>query len=186
MSTVGHLERATQNRVIALFRNELKYRYLGDWTDRAGNSNIDEKLLTEWLTKRGITPPQISVALHKLRTEADNHNRGLYGNNQAVYGLLRYGVPVKTDVGQPTETVHLIDWQTATANDFAIDLQRYLADEPVQACPPSAGYRLRKFVRRNKGAVLALAAIFLLLITGIAAWPVMSMLIAVIRMIRNY
>ena len=38
-----------------------------------------------------------------------------------------------------------------TANGFAMDVQRYLADEPVQACPPSAGYRLRKFARRNKG-----------------------------------
>src|SRR5262249_26238865 len=37
-----------------------------------------------------------------------------------------------------------------TANDFAQDVQRYLADEPVAAGPPSAGYRLRKFVRRNK------------------------------------
>jgi hypothetical protein len=54
-----------------------------------------------------------------------------------------------------------------TANDFALDLQRYLADEPVQASPPSAGYRLRKFTRRNKGAVLALTAIVLLLIIGI-------------------
>ena len=42
-----------------------------------------------------------------------------------------------------------------TANGFAQDIQRYLADEPVQACPPSAAYRLRKFVRRNKGPVLA-------------------------------
>src|SRR5438876_5914344 len=42
-----------------------------------------------------------------------------------------------------------------TAKDFAADMQRYLSDEPVQACPPSAGYRLRKFVRRNRGAVLA-------------------------------
>jgi non-specific serine/threonine protein kinase/serine/threonine-protein kinase len=52
-----------------------------------------------------------------------------------------------------------------TANDFAADVRRYLDDEPVQACPPSAGYRLRKFVRRNKGpvaAALALAAILLL------------------------
>jgi non-specific serine/threonine protein kinase/serine/threonine-protein kinase len=56
----------------------------------------------------------------------------------------------------------------ATANDFAADLQRYLADEPVQACPPSAGYRLRKFARRNRGAVLAVTTIFLLLIGAIA------------------
>src|SRR5206468_4097200 len=46
-----------------------------------------------------------------------------------------------------------------TANGFAVDLQRYLADEPVQACPPTAGYRLRKFVRRNKGPVLAASLI---------------------------
>jgi tetratricopeptide (TPR) repeat protein len=52
-----------------------------------------------------------------------------------------------------------------SANGFALDLLRYLADEPVQACPPSAWYRLRKFVRRNKGAVLA-AAVVLLVLTG--------------------
>ena len=40
-----------------------------------------------------------------------------------------------------------------TANGLAADLRRYLDDEPVQACPPSAGYRLRKFVRRNKVAI---------------------------------
>src|SRR5207237_2992358 len=50
-----------------------------------------------------------------------------------------------------------------TANGFAMDVQRYLADETVQACPPSAGYRLRKFARRNKGglAVAALVLFFL-------------------------
>ena len=39
-----------------------------------------------------------------------------------------------------------------TASAFAADVQRYLKDEPVQACPPSAGYRFRKFARRNKRA----------------------------------
>ena len=99
MSTIGQPERATQKRVIALFRDELGYRYLGDWTDRDGNSNIEAGLLTTYLTKSGYTPAQISVALYKLRTEADNHSRGLYGNNQAVYNLLRYGVPVKIEAG---------------------------------------------------------------------------------------
>ena len=46
-------------------------------------------------------------------------------------------------------------------------MQRYLDDEPVQACPPSAGYRLRKFVRRNRGPVLAAGLILLLLVGGI-------------------
>jgi len=40
MSTIGKSERETQNRIIALFRDELGYRYLGDWSDRTNNSNI--------------------------------------------------------------------------------------------------------------------------------------------------
>src|SRR3984957_19321036 len=120
MSTIGQPERATQDRVVALFRDELNYRYLGDWTDRDGNSNIEESLLSAWLTKCGYTPAQISAALYRLRTEADNHNRTLYGNNQAVYNLLRYGVPVKTEAGKVTETVHLINWTRPEKNEFAI------------------------------------------------------------------
>ncbi|MDR3525590.1 MAG: HsdR family type I site-specific deoxyribonuclease [Acetobacteraceae bacterium] len=119
MSLIGQPERATQNRVIALFRDELGYRFLGDWTDR-DNSNIEESLLSPWLCRRGVSTAQIAVALHKLRTEAGNHNRSLYANNQAVYTLLRYGVPVKTEAGKPTETVHLIDWQHPEANEFAL------------------------------------------------------------------
>jgi tetratricopeptide (TPR) repeat protein len=41
-----------------------------------------------------------------------------------------------------------------TANGLAMDLQRYLADEPVLACPPSVWYRLRKFVKRNRTALI--------------------------------
>jgi tetratricopeptide (TPR) repeat protein len=54
-----------------------------------------------------------------------------------------------------------------TANGFAQDVQRYLADEPVQACPPSATYRLRKFVRRHKGPVLAASLLLLVLVVGV-------------------
>ena len=120
MSNVGQPERATQNRVIALCRDEMGYRYLGDWADRSGNSNIEESLLVAWLTKCGYIPAQIGAALHKLRTEAGNHSRGLYGNNQAVYNLLRYGVSVKTEAGTPTKTIHLINWREPEQNDFAI------------------------------------------------------------------
>jgi serine/threonine protein kinase/tetratricopeptide (TPR) repeat protein len=54
-----------------------------------------------------------------------------------------------------------------TANGLARDVQRYLSDESVEACPPSAGYLLRKFVRRNKGPMLAASIISLLLVGGI-------------------
>ena len=120
MSDVGKPERVTQNRGTGLFRDELEYRYLGDWTDCDGNSNIEEELLSAWLTKSGYTPAQISVAIHKLRTEADNHSRTLYSNNQAVYDLLHYGVPVKIEAGEVMETVKLINWQEPEQNDFTI------------------------------------------------------------------
>jgi eukaryotic-like serine/threonine-protein kinase len=59
-----------------------------------------------------------------------------------------------------------------TANGFAMDVQRYLADEAVLACPPSVGYRFRKFARRNKAALSTAAAIILALVLGfvISAW----------------
>ncbi len=56
-----------------------------------------------------------------------------------------------------------------TANAFAMDVQRYLADEPVEAGPPSASYRLRKFARRHRRALTVVIAFFLLLISAVAA-----------------
>src|SRR5262249_8578561 len=54
-----------------------------------------------------------------------------------------------------------------TANGLAHDIERYLHDEPVQACPPSSWYRLWKFAQRNKGPVLAATVIVTLLVGGI-------------------
>jgi serine/threonine protein kinase len=54
-----------------------------------------------------------------------------------------------------------------TANGLARDIQRYLSDEPVEACPPSAGYRLRKFAKKNRLAITTAAALALLLLAGI-------------------
>ena len=119
MSSIGQPERATQNRVIALFRNELGYRFLGNWTDRA-NTKSSRPCSPLGSPAAGTRRQQIAATLYRLRTEADNHDRTLYGNNQAVYSLLRYGVPVKTEAGKATETVHLIDWEEPEKNDFAI------------------------------------------------------------------
>ncbi len=59
-----------------------------------------------------------------------------------------------------------------TANALAADIEHYLADEPVVACPPSAGYRFRKFVRRNKGHLAATAIIGVILLVGslVSTW----------------
>jgi hypothetical protein len=56
-----------------------------------------------------------------------------------------------------------------SAGAFAADVRRYLEDEPVQACPPSAGYRLRKFVRRNRGPLAAAVALAVALIAGVGS-----------------
>src|SRR5262249_9102014 len=53
-----------------------------------------------------------------------------------------------------------------TANMLALDVQRYLADEPVLAGPPGKGYRVRKFLRRNRGPVAAAALVLLALLAG--------------------
>ena len=59
------------------------------------------------------------------------------------------------------------DRRYETANGLARDIQRYLADEAVEARPPSAGYRLKKFVKRNKGQVIAASLVLLALVAGI-------------------
>src|SRR5207245_4404653 len=54
-----------------------------------------------------------------------------------------------------------------TANGFAADVLRYLGGEAVQAHPPSTAYRLKTFVRRNKGQVIAASLVFCALLAGI-------------------
>src|SRR5262245_23242147 len=53
-----------------------------------------------------------------------------------------------------------------TASTLAADVQRYLHDEPVLACPPSVGYRLGKVLRRHKGTLLAVGLMVVALLGG--------------------
>src|SRR5688572_30228010 len=59
-----------------------------------------------------------------------------------------------------------------TAIGLAQDVERYLADQAVEACPPSRAYRVRKFVRRNQGAVVmtTIVAAALILGTAVSTW----------------
>lgn len=120
MNLIGKRERVTQNRLVTLFCDELKYRYLGDWSDRENNSNIEDEILSNYLTSKWYSTEQISRAIYLLKTEANNPNRSLYDNNKEVYSYLRYGVPVKIEAGRPTETVKLINWSEPDKNEFGL------------------------------------------------------------------
>jgi type I restriction enzyme R subunit len=121
MSTVGQIERATQDRVVnKLLHEQLKYEYLGNWEVRQDNSNIEERYLRTFLKRQGYSDALINKALHELQKVAGDQARSLYDINKDVYGLLRYGVKVRPDVGENTETVWLIDWERPIKNDFAV------------------------------------------------------------------
>ena len=121
MNTIGEREKRTQERVIEFFRDALDYDYLGNWQDRANNSNIDKKRLTDLLKTQGHDDNIINKTLYQLdRAAKIDGNRTLYDANREVYELLRYGVKVRPDVGEPHITVWLIDWKNPHNNDFAI------------------------------------------------------------------
>ena len=120
MSTVGQLERATQNRVVKLFHETLGYDYLGNWEYRAGNRNVEETYLRAFLKKQGYADALINRALDTLNRAVGDQSKSLYDLNKAVYSLLRYGVRVKPCAGEHAETVWLIDWQYPLNNHFAI------------------------------------------------------------------
>jgi type I restriction enzyme R subunit len=126
MSTVGQIERATQQRVVKLFQDKLGYDYLGNWKDRPDdqnigrNRNIDDALARQFLKRQGYDDALATRALHQLNKVAGDQTKSLYDTNKAVYELLRYGVKVKADIGENTQTVWLIDWKHPLNNDFAI------------------------------------------------------------------
>lgn len=117
---IGKPERETQRRLIQLFRDELGYKYLGDWTEREGNSNIEQRLLKEYLKEAGYSDVAISSAIYKLNSIATDTNKSLYERNQGVYNCLRYAIQVDDDFGKPKEDVWPINWEQPEKNHFAI------------------------------------------------------------------
>lgn len=119
MSKLGHLERETQNRVVALMQNELQYEYLDNWEVRENNSNVEEDILQTWLLKR-YDQNLTSKAIYEFIKAVNDQSKSLYDVNKEVYSLLRYGIPVQPEIGQNKKTVWLIDWKNPLANHFAI------------------------------------------------------------------
>ena len=125
MSAVGQIEKKTQARVLKLFRDDLDYDYLGDLSE-SDNRNVIAARLEDFLMKyQGFVEREdgdvlVRRAIAEFVKVAENTSLSLYDRNRAVYGLLRYGVKVKGEVGANTETVWLIDWKTPERNQFAI------------------------------------------------------------------
>ncbi len=121
MTTVGQKERATQNRVVKLFQDKLGYDYLGDWQDEERDGSIEYNLLSDWLTRQGVSEELIKRVFRELdQASALGDGKHLYDANKAVYSLLRYGVKAKESVGEQNQNILLIDWENPSNNDFAI------------------------------------------------------------------
>jgi type I restriction enzyme R subunit len=130
VSTVGQRELLTQQRVVAFFKEALGYAYLGHWKDRPDNRNVEQALLTDWLKRRGHSDKIIGKVLFELgKAAALGGSKTLYDANREVYGLLRYGVKVRPDVGEQNITVWLIDWTNPLKNNFAIAEEVTVAGE---------------------------------------------------------
>ena len=130
MSTVGERELHTQLRVVDFFRDALGYAYLGHWKNRPDNGNVERARLGDWLERQGHSGRVIDRALFALgKAAALGGSKTLYDANREVYGLLRYGVKVRPEVGENTVTVWLIDWTDPAANDFGIAEEVTVAGE---------------------------------------------------------
>lgn len=120
MNSIGKPERESQNRIIRLFQNELKYQYLGNWQEEERVLPLEEDLLHNYLKGKGYSENLAGKAISKFHLAVANISQGLYEANKEVYKLLRYGVPVREEPGKPKETVWLIDWKNPEENDFGV------------------------------------------------------------------
>jgi len=119
MSTVGQIEKKTQERVVTLLQNSLGYEYLGNWIDRVGNRNVVHDSLISFLRRQGYDEALIARAIHLFNKAADDQSKSIYDRNKVVYEMLRYGVHVKPEVGEQVQTVWLVNWKQPLTNDFA-------------------------------------------------------------------
>jgi serine/threonine protein kinase/WD40 repeat protein len=137
-------------------------------------------------------PPKPSTRISTLQSEPRTQSRAAHAVSEASQPLATVRGSIATIAAQrksdPNRLSQLVrgelDWivmkclekdrnrRYETANGLARDIERYLHDEPVRACPPSAAYRFRKLVRRNKmlfAMITAVAATFLVA-TSVVTW----------------
>jgi serine/threonine protein kinase/tetratricopeptide (TPR) repeat protein len=138
------------------------------------------------LNPRGVRRAAFSEVLRQIReVEPPRPSTRLTQSKESLASL---GAQRRTDSARLVREVRgELDWivmkclekdrtrRYPTANCLARDLERYLHDEPVEACPPSAGYLLRKFAWRYRAtlagaAAIAGAGVLILVLLGVGAW----------------
>src|SRR5262249_43509721 len=115
--------------------------------ERLGQANFDEV----WRIIREEEPAKPSTGISTLGQMATTVSANRQSDPKKLSQLMRG--ELDWIVMKALEKDRNRRYESASA--FAADVEHYLHDEPVQACPPSAWYRLRKIVRRNKGPLLA-------------------------------
>jgi serine/threonine protein kinase/WD40 repeat protein len=126
-------------------------------------------------------PPKPSTRLSELSRSGLPSRTGPARQAGTTSGLASIAAQRKTEPGKLSALVKGdLDWivmkgldkdrtrRYETASALAADVQRYLKDEAIEARPPSAGYRLRKLFKRNRGPVLVTAVVLLALVAGAA------------------
>src|SRR5262249_57018292 len=108
-------------------------------------------------------PPTPSQRLHTLDAQACStvsERRGVDGRRlrQLLQGELDWVVMRALEKDR--------DRRYESASALAADVQRYLDDEAVEACPPSAGYRLRKYWRRNRRPLVTAGVVAVALVSA--------------------
>ena len=150
-SHIGEPERSVQNRLLTLFKEKLKYEYLGNYEYRTCNRNIERKLLFDYLmSTQKWSKEEANRAITQLEKEAYCTPQNMQEKNEKVYSLLRYGANVSPDVGTKKITVDLIDWEHPDKNQF------YIAEEvTINSSTPDSFTKRPDLVIYVNGIVLA-------------------------------
>jgi serine/threonine protein kinase len=130
------------------------------------------------ITHERLTQAAITEMLRAIREEEPPKPSTRLGDSKETLPLI--AEQRQTEPARLPKLVHgELDWivmkclekdrkrRYETASGLAHDVESYLHDEPVLACPPTVGYRLRKWVRRHRGPVIAVGLVALALVVGI-------------------
>jgi len=124
-------ERETQDQLIDVFKNKLKYQFLGNWHDTKRTLSFEENLLTDFLkNKQNYSDIFVKKIIDKFKRISTDLTNGLYFANSETYRLLRYGVNIQ-QVGEPDQTAWLIDWKNPENNHFAIAEEVTIFDKEI-------------------------------------------------------